>query len=130
MNNTEKKFLQYVGKGYFSMGEDGVIWRHATRRKGAKKHLTWIRLATPRVATQMNGEYLGLKLTLNGKARTVLAHRVAWMLHTGQDIPADTIVNHINGNKHDNSKTNLENATYSENAIHARDVLKVGPWKR
>jgi hypothetical protein len=129
MTYVEQKFLQYVRKGYFSVDEMGRIWRLRTHRRGSKKHLTWLKLDEPRRAESDCGEYLSIPLTLNGRTRHVLAHRAVRLVVDGS-IEDDMFVNHINGDKHDNRPENLESITPSENSIHARDVLGVGPWKK
>ena len=129
MNFTERQILAYVKAGYFEIRTDGSIWRHATRRKGANKHLTWLRMLEPRRAEQPSGDYLGVTVQLRGRPRTAAAHRLIWLYFVG-DIPAGVLINHRDGNKRNNCPLNLERATPSENAYHARDVLGVGPWKR
>ena len=129
MNFTERQILRYVEAGYFEIRTDGTIWRKATRRKGANKHLTWLRTMEPRRAEQPSGDYLGVTVQLRDKPCTAQAHRLIWMYFVG-DIPKGLIVNHKDGNKHTNCPLNLELMTPSENAYHARDVLHIGPWKR
>lgn len=48
---------------------------------------------------------------------------------TGKEIPADMVVNHINGIKTDNAKYNLEIVTYSENTQHAFRLGLCNPKK-
>jgi hypothetical protein len=129
MTYAEEKFLQYVRRGYFSIDQQGVIWRHRIHRRGSKKHLTWLKLDTPRRADTTCGEYLAVALSLNGRVRHVLAHRAVRLVLDGE-IDDKMFVNHMNGDKHDNRPENLEVVTPSENSIHARDVLGVGPWKK
>ena len=129
MNYAEQKFLQYVRHGYFSIDENGYIWRLRTHRRGSKKNLTWLKLDEPRRAESDCGGYLSVPLTLNGRIRHVLAHRAVRLFLDG-DIGEGLFVNHINGEKHDNRPENLEVITPSENSLHARDILGVGPWTR
>ena len=129
MNAVETKFQQYLERGYFSVDDQGQVWRHRTRRRGSKRNLAWLPLATPRRAETKAGDYLAIPLELWGRKRTVQAHRAVWIALKG-DIPDGLLVNHKDGIKTRNHPSNLELATVSENAIHARDVLGVGPWTR
>lgn len=68
------------------------------------------------------------------------AHRVAWLLATGED-PEGLVIDHINGDRSDNRIENLRTATYSQNSANARrhsrntsglkgasKVMKKGKW--
>lgn len=48
----------------------------------------------------------------------VVAHRVIWEYQHGPLAP-DMVINHINGNKTDNTQPNLEAVTVRENSLHA-----------
>lgn len=65
-----------------------------------------------------NGHYWRIKLSKNGKSRRVMLHRIIAeaFIPNPENKPQ---VNHINGNKKDNSIENLEWVTISENQIHA-----------
>jgi len=65
--------------------------------------------------------YKQVSFKINGKRKTKLVHRL--VLETFLRIPQYKYleVNHINGNKNDNSLNNLEWMTREENLQHARD---------
>jgi len=126
---AEAKFLQYVHRGYFNVDLEGRIWRLRERRRGRMSARTWSPVQPRRAETQC-GDYLAVKITLHGKQHAVMAHRIVYLVLKGA-IPAETpIINHEDGIKTNNHPDNLTLATYQSNAIHARDVLGVGPWTK
>lgn len=48
-----------------------------------------------------------------------LAHRIAWLLHTGAD-PYPLLIDHKNGDASDNSAANLRATTKAVNAVNSR----------
>ena len=70
------------------------------------------------IKPQSNGRYLKVTLSINGKERQFLVHRLVAkaFIPNPQNKPE---VNHINGNRYDNRVENLEWVTASENQIHA-----------
>lgn len=57
-----------------------------------------------------------------GKQKQLRIHRFVWECCVGP-IPKDLVINHINGDKSDNSLENLELVSTQDNVIHAWDVL-------
>ncbi len=55
-----------------------------------------------------------LQIGINQK--TYLAHRIAWAMHTGEW--PKRLIDHKNGDAHDNRIGNLREATYSQNAAN------------
>ncbi len=72
--------------------------------------------------------YLRHTLSLNGVTSVVRVHRLMALAFIPNPENKPT-VNHIDGNKTNNSLDNLEWATYSENNFHAYRIgLKVAHW--
>lgn len=72
-----------------------------------------------------NGKgYLRVKLTVNNKSKRIMLHRIIAEAY----IPNPNnykVINHINGNKKDNSIENLEWCTQSYNCLHS---VAMGTW--
>jgi len=64
--------------------------------------------------TGLSGKNVYNMISFRGK--TFLAHRVAWLLYYG-DWP-DKMIDHINGDKHDNRIENLRLASRAENTVN------------
>lgn len=62
--------------------------------------------------------YFTVGLQKDGKVKRFMVHRLVYMTFVG-DIPKDKQINHIDGNKINNSLDNLEVCTAKENTIHA-----------
>lgn len=68
-------------------------------------------------------------LSKNGIAKNYFVHRLIALTFI-PIIEGKNYVNHIDGNKLNNSIENLEWCTHSENMVHAVKKLKVGPQKK
>lgn len=69
--------------------------------------------------------YLGARIVFSGRYRRLLIHRLVAMTYLGD---SGEQVNHIDGNKHNNSVLNLEWVTPKENIRHAIETgLRVSP---
>ena len=67
-----------------------------------------------RIATGSNGKgYLRVYVTKNSRQSRYQAHRVAWLLHTGED-PGELEIDHLNRIKDDNRFCNFELVTPAE----------------
>ena len=84
-------------------------------------HMTW-RVSNSQVK---RGQPAGSKTTKDGYLAIRLrkhlypAHRVAWMHYHGEE-PVGYVIDHINGDRLDNSIKNLRKATLKENAQNTR----------
>lgn len=71
-----------------------------------------------------NVEFLSPVTTANGykqvvlRGKIIVVHRLVWIAFNGI-IKNGYVINHIDGNKHNNNLCNLEAITYKENTIHA-----------
>lgn len=105
----EEKVYRAVEIGLLRIDDEGRIWRRKGRRHVRAEKLTG------------NG-YLQVRWMVMGKRHHALAHRLVWR-HFKGSIPDRLTINHKDGDKANNNLGNLELATYSEQAIHARRVL-------
>lgn len=72
--------------------------------------------------------YREIQLTLDGKKRSFLLHRLLYSLF--YPLREDLVVNHKNGNKADNRLENLEAVSASKNVRHAYYKLQKGNKKK
>lgn len=105
--NTKKDkfFLRLVEKGKLLVDKEGTIFNTKTNRT----------IGSPSKTTQYIN--VGYKYK-ERKIYTILAHRLVWLAHKGL-IPEGFVVNHKDGNKHNNKLSNLEICSESENHKHA-----------
>ena len=64
--------------------------------------------------------YYQYTLSINGVAKRFKAHKLVTLLFLPPPINNNMIINHKDGNKHNNHYTNLEWCTYKYNNYHAR----------
>lgn len=72
-----------------------------------------------------NAGYKRIGLYHNGQAIFKFVHRMVMETFAPCENMNNLIVNHKDGNKLNNHLNNLEWCTQEENAIHARDILKI-----
>ena len=63
--------------------------------------------------------YQVITMYVNKKAKQLRVHRFIYECVTGKSIPKNMVINHIDGDKTNNSFNNLELVTHSENTRHA-----------
>jgi hypothetical protein len=124
--NTEELVYPFVLSGELSIDPEGRIWRHGARRWDRWTQATKFIPCKPRRAEKDSGEYLQVRVMVNGKRANALAHRLVWR-HFNGPIPEGMTVNHQDGLKKRNPPGNLELATYSEQQVHSIRVLGHDP---
>lgn len=123
--NVEEVAYRAVQMGELEIDEEGRIWRVAARRWDRWTKKTRTLHCQRRRAERLSGQYLQVRVMIDGKRANALAHRLVYR-HFNGPIPDRLTVNHENGKKQDNNPKNLTLATYTEQQIHATRVLKVG----
>lgn len=101
----EKKIIIDGIETNYTISEEGVVFNTKTNKelKG----------------TIARNEYRTVQFTINGKARSLMVHRLVAEAFLENDNPnSKTVVHHIDGNKHNNNINNLQWVTLSENAKH------------
>jgi hypothetical protein len=73
--------------------------------------------------SEHNSGYIVFQIRDGGKRKQLRVHRFVMECYLGREIKKNMVINHIDGNKYNNSINNLEEITYSENTRHA---IKLG----
>jgi hypothetical protein len=97
---------------YFYSEHSGLFFRRKTVAPNARK-------GHPATKKGMDGY-----LVIGIKRRNYAAHRIAWLYVHGCLPTDDQVIDHINGDRDDNSIANLRIATHSQNAMNKR---RTGP---
>jgi len=68
--------------------------------------------------------YTSVDVAVGGVRRTILAHRIAYALMNGRDVPEGMSIDHINRQKSDNRWANLRLATHQQNLTNVEQPRK------
>lgn len=125
MTDEETALLAQIAMGLFSVDRTGAIWRHFRQSNGSELQARpLIALSPPvRAEVEVTSGYLRVQFTHGEDRMQVYAHRIVWMVNSHQPIPPLLEVNHIDGNKANNTPRNLELVTKRDNALHALHQL-------
>ena len=123
---NENLAMDLVKDGTYRIDSDGKIWRCKVTHKRNGQLVSCV----PRRAEHPAARgYLGVPSCHRKRgARTpprAAAHRLVWVFFNGP-IPQGLTINHKDGDCSNNSPDNLELATYSEQQLHANNVLGTG----
>ena len=108
-------FKEQIEQGVILVRKDGKFWKIANKVANSSDIVP---IDPRRMEVHLKSGYFGVVARKNGKQYLALAHRLVWELFVGK-IPDKMDINHKNGNKHDNSISNLEVVTRSQNLTHA-----------
>lgn len=122
IKRAEEFVYQAVEMGELEIDDQGQIWRLAARRYNRWTGMTKTIPCARRRAENSAGDYLQIRMMLDGKRVHAGAHRLVWR-HFNGSIPEGMTINHKNGHKKQNWPGNLEPATDSEQIIHVRKML-------
>lgn len=83
-------------------------------------------IRTKRLLKQANSNYGYFEVSLwkEGKGKTCQIHKMVYSAFYNDYDIVGYVINHKDGNKHNNSYDNLEKVTYQENNLHAEYVIK------
>ena len=111
-------------EGYYqvsNMGNFKSVDRCVLHKNNRRHHIKGINL---RATFNNRIQRYEISLSKEGKRKVYKTYRlVAEMFVENSDPIHKTVVNHIDGNTHNNISTNLEWVTHSENLQHSYDVL-------
>lgn len=107
-------------EGYYQANKNGEI-RSVTRR--VKKHNGY-KMVYGRVLKPTQQRYQIVRFSKDGVVSAHLVHRIIAETFF-RKMRADEVVNHLDGNKHNNTVANLEICSQKQNIAHAMKTLQV-----
>lgn len=110
-------------EGLYEVSNKGRVRSIDRLRKG--KHQNMCRMQGKMLKPIIQNGYLIVSLVKDAKCRHYRVHRLVAEAFIPNDDLEKSHVNHIDGDKTNNSVENLEWCTYRENAIHA---IRTGLW--
>lgn len=109
--NAMDAVLEMIRQGVIEVRLDGTVWK--------LRNLNAMPLAAPRrVETKSKRGYLVVKVCIANKQFALSAHRLVWTVVNGP-IPDGLDVNHKDGDRTNNSPSNLELLSRGDNHRHA-----------
>lgn len=112
-------------EGLYEVSDEGLVRGVERKSTGTKMpdRIIPAHTMTPveRVTRPGQQGYLVVRLTRNGRGKTVQIHRLVAKAFIPNPLNLP-MINHIDGNKHNNKKSNLEWTTCSKNNIHALET--------
>ncbi len=110
---TEALFLKEVQVGNLKVYKSGKVVNTATNHEYVPRQ----------------GKYKQITFRINDEKKTILVHRLVWIVFKGLITDPELQVNHKNGVKSENRLSNLELLTASANSQHAFDTGLSTPQK-
>lgn len=124
-SNAMKHALELLRTGTLSIDDDGRIWRHKILAGRGRVDVE------KRRAENIGGKgYFRLTMQIDGRLRSVMAHRVVWTFLRGP-IPDGLQINHKDSDKQNNNISNLEVVDASGNMRHSyASGNRPKPWHK
>jgi hypothetical protein len=119
MKEQKRHFLAQVALGWFTIKEDGTIWRNVVFHGGGVPTMKWIHPVRAERSVSSRKGYRRIMFYAEGKRMKVGAHRIVWMHHNHLDMPETLEINHKDEVKSHNHPDNLELNTRSENVKYS-----------
>jgi hypothetical protein len=130
LNKKDVKMLGQVGDSSFGdnyyVTSDGNVYKKIHRDSNMSKQIVCRKV----LPFKTRDGYIEYVLTdTNGKQKHVQGQRIVALTYLFKPDGSD-YVNHIDGNRSNNSVSNLEWVTQSENIQHSYDKLGKVPWNK
>lgn len=123
MKHEETAFLAQIAIGWFTVKEDGSIWRHVEWHGGGAPSFSTTEPRRAECSKSSPDGYPRVLFHHQGQRLKVSAHRIVWIVTNRRPIPEAMEINHKDGNKANAHPSNLELVTRAENVRHAIRVL-------
>lgn len=104
-------------EGFYEASDFGNV--RSVKRNGTRINGTILAAAKAK-----RGGYMRVSLSVFGKTKNCLVHRLVWEAFNGR-IPESMCINHKDENKENNNLSNLELLTYAQNNIYGTRLERV-----